>query len=85
MATFKVSIPERMSKKLKRQLAQYGYTVEQYMQSSLVSLAYADKPISPSLEAKLLEALNSSLLRADEIDWNAKIRRVRSVRKKGAA
>ena len=84
MATLKVSIPAEVLRKLKPQLARHGYTIEQYLQSSLASLADAGRPISGALEEKLIESLNSPLLRADHINWDAKIRRIRAMRRKGA-
>ena len=84
MTTLKVSVPDKLYKRLQSKLARNGRSVEDLVLSWLRSVEDA-QPISAQMEAKLLEGLRSPLMDADEIDWDEKIRRVRAMRKKGAA
>lgn len=77
MVTVTVSLPDHVIARLKAKLEPHGYTVEQFASSSLSGFAAAGEPVTPELEAKLLDALDSPLLHADQIDWEAKVRRLR--------
>ena len=77
MATVTVSLPDDVLARLKAKLAPHGYTVEQFVSSSLSGFADAGECIPADLEVKLLQALDSPLLEPSEIDWNAKAERLR--------
>jgi hypothetical protein len=85
MATISVSLPDALFAKLREQLRSRGYSVEDYVTSSLMSLARASDVIDPETEAKLLEGLDSPLLESDEIDWAAKVKSLKARRQSGAA
>ena len=71
-----VSLPDSVAAKLTQKLAAHGYTLEQFAASSLSSFAESGAPVSPEIEKKLLEALESPLLNAQDIDWAAKATRL---------
>lgn len=83
MATLNVSLPDDVIARLKEQLEPHGYTVEQFATSSLASFADAGQLITPELEAKLLAALDMPLLDAQEVDFDAKVRRLEATRGQG--
>lgn len=78
MATFTVSLPDDVVARLRTRLAPHGYTVEEFASHSLTSFADAGEVISHELEAKLLHALQTPLLNANQVDWDAKIRHLQS-------
>ena len=78
MATFTVSLPDDVATRLKDKLAAHGYTVEAFASDSLRSFADAGELIAPELEAKLLAALDTPLLEAHQVDWDAKVRRLQA-------
>jgi hypothetical protein len=78
MATFTVSLPDDVVGRLKDKLAPHGYTIEGFASDSLRGFADAGELIAPDLEAKLIQALDTPLLDAGQIDWEAKVRRVRT-------
>ena len=85
MASVTVTFPDDVYQELKAKLEKHGYSVEQFLESSLHSFLAAGAPLSPELERKVLEAFESPLLNADQIDWDGKIDRLETRRKSGAA
>jgi hypothetical protein len=85
MASITVKLSDDVYAELKAKLGQHGYSVEQFVESSLHNFLDAGTPLSPELEQKVLDALDSPLLNAEQIDWDAKIRRLEAQRKSGAA
>lgn len=85
MATLTLCVSDALVERVKNQLKEHGYTIEEFIESSLLSFADAGEPIDAAMEAKLLEGLDSPLLQPDQIDWDAKIRRLESRRESGAA
>ena len=78
MATVTVSVPDDVIARLRAKLARHGYSVEDFASASLQSFADAGEVITPELEAKLLHALDTPLLEAGQVDWEAKVRRLRA-------
>jgi hypothetical protein len=84
MTTLNVSLPDDVLARLKAKLEPHGCTVEQFAASSLSGFADTGELVSPELEAKLLDALRTPLLEPTQIDWDAKIERLRATTKSDA-
>jgi hypothetical protein len=78
MTTLNVSLPDDVMARLKAKLEPHGCTVEQFAASSLSGFADAGEVVSPELEARLLAALNTPLLEANQVDWDAKVVRLQA-------
>jgi hypothetical protein len=78
MATLNVSLPDDVFARLKAKLEPHGCTVEQFAASSLSGFADTGELVSPALEAKLLDARRTPRLEPTQIDWDAKIARLRA-------
>ena len=77
MATVTLNVPDEILDEARARLGDASpESVEEFLLSALEALAAEGKPIDALTEAKIREGLNSPRKRADEIDWDAKLRRI---------
>jgi hypothetical protein len=76
MATLTLNVPDDILDEARARLGDSSESVEEFLLSAIEALASEGKPIDAATEAKIREGLDSPRKRADEIDWDAKLRRI---------
>ena len=75
MATLTLSVPETLLRRASRRLGKSGRgDVQEFLLRSIQSLAMDGKAISEAEEAKLLESLDSPVVKTHDAFWRAKLR-----------
>jgi len=82
MATLTLSVPDDLLRRVKSTLTRSGNAnIKEYLLSVMEAMTMEGEPIDKETEAKLLEGLDSPLLKMTEADWKSLHNRVARHRK----